>query len=354
MHECIVLLDFAENYKYVVQDEVQSFHWNNRQCTLHPVVLYFMDNSNLLQESSLCILSDDMDHDVSFVHEVQRFTAQHINETHPVVDTVHYYSDGCAKQYKNYKHFLNLCYHKDDFQLAVDQSFFATSHGKSACNGIGGTVKRLTARASLQRPISDQILTLDAMFNFCTENIPSIRFFKVTKEQILVVREHQEERFKEGTTVPGTRSYHYYEPVPHKMSVKYRTVNEDIEYCGEAVFQDIPVREKLQPMQFIACKYDGFWWIGLIQELDQELEDAQVKFMHPHGPTTSVYCPTRDDICWVPFSEILCSVQPPTTYSGRAYIIDPKDIQKINQVYQQQQRESVTYTFHFSHKRLQK
>ena len=86
-NECIVLLDFAENYKYVVQDEVQSFHWNNRQCTLHPVVLYFMDNSNLLQESSLCILSDDMDHDISFVHEVQRFTAQHINETHPVVDT---------------------------------------------------------------------------------------------------------------------------------------------------------------------------------------------------------------------------------------------------------------------------
>ena len=45
-NECIVLLDFAENYKYVVQDEVQSFHWNNQQCTLHPVVLYFMDNSN--------------------------------------------------------------------------------------------------------------------------------------------------------------------------------------------------------------------------------------------------------------------------------------------------------------------
>ena len=248
--------------------------------------------------------------------------------------TLHYYSDGCAKQYKNYKNVLNLCYHKDDFQLAADWSFFATSHGKSACDGIGGTVKRLTARAGLQRPISDQILTLDAMFNFCTENIPSIRFFKVTKEQILVVREHQEERFKEGTTVPGTRSYHYYEPVPHKMSVKYRTVNEDIEYCGEAVFQDIPVREKLQPMQFIACKYDVFWWIGLIQELDQELEDAQVKSMHLHGPTTSVYWPTRDDICWVPFSEILCSVQPPTTYTGRAYIIDPKHIQKVNQVYQ--------------------
>ena len=27
--ECIILLDFAENYHYVVQDEIQGYHWNN-------------------------------------------------------------------------------------------------------------------------------------------------------------------------------------------------------------------------------------------------------------------------------------------------------------------------------------
>ena len=32
--DCIVLLDFAENFKFVVQDEVQSYHWNNQQCTI--------------------------------------------------------------------------------------------------------------------------------------------------------------------------------------------------------------------------------------------------------------------------------------------------------------------------------
>ena len=167
-NECIVLLDFAENYKYVVQDEIQSFHWNNQQCTLHPVVVYARDESNQLQESSLCIMPDDMNHDVPFVHEVQRLTAQHIKEIYPAIERVHYFSDGCAKQYKNYKNLLNLCHHKDDFKLAADWSFFATSHGKSACEGVGGTVKRLTARASLQRPISNQILTVDAMFAFCT------------------------------------------------------------------------------------------------------------------------------------------------------------------------------------------
>ena len=39
-NEVIILGDFAENYSFVVQDEVQGFHWNNLRCTLHPVVVY--------------------------------------------------------------------------------------------------------------------------------------------------------------------------------------------------------------------------------------------------------------------------------------------------------------------------
>ena len=35
----IFLGDFAENYSFVVQDEIQNFHWNNSMCTLHPVVV---------------------------------------------------------------------------------------------------------------------------------------------------------------------------------------------------------------------------------------------------------------------------------------------------------------------------
>ena len=36
--------------------------------------------------------------------------------------------------------------------------FFAISHGKNACDGVGGTIKRLAAYAILQRPTTDQIL----------------------------------------------------------------------------------------------------------------------------------------------------------------------------------------------------
>ena len=48
--------------------------------------------------------------------------------------------------------------------LGCKQSdIFSTSHGKGACDGVGGTVggivNCLAARASLQRPYVDQILT---------------------------------------------------------------------------------------------------------------------------------------------------------------------------------------------------
>ena len=74
---------------------------------------------------------------------------------------VHYFSDGCAGQYKNCKNFLNLCLHNSDFWVKCEWNFFATSHGKSLCDGIGGTVKWLVTRASLQWPICNQILTAD-------------------------------------------------------------------------------------------------------------------------------------------------------------------------------------------------
>ena len=36
-----------------------------------------------------------------------------------MVRNVHYFSDGCAQQYKNYENCVNLCYHKEDFGVML-------------------------------------------------------------------------------------------------------------------------------------------------------------------------------------------------------------------------------------------
>ena len=95
---CIILLDFAENYHFIVHDEVQGYHWNKYQCTLHPVVIYYKDQQNPLIHKSICILSDNLDHDTSFVHELQRLVCNFIQETLPQIKHIEYWSDGCAGQ----------------------------------------------------------------------------------------------------------------------------------------------------------------------------------------------------------------------------------------------------------------
>ena len=100
-----------------------------------------------------------MTHDTVTVYTfLQVLIKEHIKPTYPFIKKIIYFSDGSAAQYKNYKIFLNLLHHETDFSKRVEWHFFATLHGKNACDGVGGTIKRLAARASLQSSITDQIL----------------------------------------------------------------------------------------------------------------------------------------------------------------------------------------------------
>ena len=70
------------------------------------------------------------------------------------------------------KNMLNQSLHLQDFEIESTWSFFATSHDKSPCDGIGGTIKWLTARASLQRTSHDQILTAtDILLSFAKKRL---------------------------------------------------------------------------------------------------------------------------------------------------------------------------------------
>ena len=124
-----------------------------------------------------------------------------------------YFSDGAAPQYKNRKNFLNLCHHKDDFGVKAEWHFSATSHGKGACDGLGGTVKRLAARVSLQRPYNDQLMTPRQLFDWACSNIPAAYFGYCSNEDYAREQSSLEHRFQLSRTIPGTRKLHSFVPI---------------------------------------------------------------------------------------------------------------------------------------------
>ena len=307
----IFLGDFAENYKFVVQDEVQGFHWNTQQITLHPVVIYFREH-NEIKSKSFCFLSDDMEHDVSMVYKIQQTMTTFIREWLPDVQQIQYFSDGCAGQYKNKSNFFNLCKHEEDFGLKASWTFFATSHGKSPCDGIGGTVKRVTAKTSLHRPLKDQILDCSKMFQFCeyTGKFPNIKFFFISTGEMKELRVSLKKRFEGLTTIPGTRSYHHFEPVDNITIAAKRASDQEhhsyIHNFPNHKHSNSYIQYDIASSSYVACVYDQKWWIGLVENVNHDMQDAEIIFLHPSGPARSFSFPRREDKCLVPLAHILC------------------------------------------------
>ena len=54
---------------------------------------------------------------------------------------------------------INLCNHQQDFNMDAEWISFATSHGKSPYDSVGGFVKQYVAKLSLQGPLHDKILS---------------------------------------------------------------------------------------------------------------------------------------------------------------------------------------------------
>ena len=137
----IVLFDFSENFSFVIQDEVEGHYYSRESCTLHPVVIYTKNEKNELENRSLSYLTSDLRHDVSAVNTFLKRTIEYIKSNFPNIKNLDIFSDGCAGQYKNCINFYNLCQVKRLFSINIKWSFFATSHGKSPCDGIGGVIK---------------------------------------------------------------------------------------------------------------------------------------------------------------------------------------------------------------------
>ena len=282
-----------------------------------------------LCSKSFCIVSEDLLHDVAFVLEVQGYVIGWIKEHLKHIKTITYFSDGCAQQYKNYKNFINLSYHETDFNISAKWAFFATSHGKSPCDGIGGTVKRLVKRACLQKRAV--ILNIVDFMHYCQYRIEGIAFMHLSSNTLQSTRTFLKKRFESGNTVPGTPSYHLFVLLGNGQ-IAFKNVASDEKYAGQIkFFSPIPETIRVEPMEFVACIYNAQWWIGIVLSINHAYEDVEVKFMKPAGPSTSFAWPAFDDICNIPYNDVICKVSCPQILgSGRRYTIDSSVMAEVD------------------------
>jgi len=220
--------DFSENYSFIVQDSAQAFHWNKDAATIHPFIVYYKSDRQV-KSLSVAMISDELIHDTTAVYVFQTKLLDHLRNTLDFAITrVIYFSDGCVAQYKNYKNLTNLCHHHIDFGIHAEWHFFATSHGKGAYDGIGGTIKREAAYHSLKQTSSNQILNAEKLFDFAKSHLKNITVFYFSKNDIKKKVQFLKKRFAQSTTIVGTRSFHSFVPFEeNKMYCRKFSLSEE-------------------------------------------------------------------------------------------------------------------------------
>ena len=254
------------------------------------------------------VISDCNIHDAVAVHLFQRHLVEFLKTNYNVMKMI-YFSDGCAGQYKNCKNFINLCHHYEDFGLVAEWHFFATSHGKGPPDGVGGTVKREAAKASLQRVHSGHITTPLELFTFCQLKLTGTTFKYLTSQDWGEKQSLLSERLSKAKTIAGTQKLPCFLPLTTRtLQVKEYSTNsvcrtetvDRLSLCSSVSIKDAK--------GYVAVIYDSAWWVGYVLKTDPELQEVTVTFLHPHGPNKSFSYPDPADVLTVHISDLLISV----------------------------------------------
>ena len=81
----VVQLDFAGNYSFIRQREVQAAHWNTQQATLFTIHIKIGK-----KHKNMVIISDYMHHDTAFVYCSQRLIVDFVKKHYPQVTKINY------------------------------------------------------------------------------------------------------------------------------------------------------------------------------------------------------------------------------------------------------------------------
>lgn len=211
--ELLVTLDFSENYAFHMQNEIRAQHWSKDQATLHVYVVYYKEKGKI-KHLNCVVLSEDMTHDATSVHLFNKKLISFLKRKfNGKVTKLFYFSDGAGSQYKNKYNFVNLVNHKTDFNVDAEWHFFATSHGKGACDGVGGTVKRTAFRYNLQHDAASQITSTRRLYEWARSNFKNIHFDFCSKDDHKIHKESIQRRYENAQTIQQTRQYHSHKPL---------------------------------------------------------------------------------------------------------------------------------------------
>ena len=136
----VQIFDFAMNFRYIHQDEIQSAYWQGSQTSIHTVINYFPCENEGCSDVVTVILAQitaDLQHDSFVARAAHNAAFQYLAHIGIPMEIIMQFCDNCSAQYKSRRPFAEL----SRSALQIIRVYFGEKHGKSVCDGFFGRLK---------------------------------------------------------------------------------------------------------------------------------------------------------------------------------------------------------------------
>lgn len=296
--EAVISMDFSENYSFLIQNSIQSFHWSNEQATVHPFIAYYKNEAGELCHDSYIIISDSMKHESHTVHVFLKKYLQHLKKKVPGLKHVKYWTDGCAAQYKSFKTVANLCHHELDFGLTAEHHYFPTSHGKTANDGVGGAFKRAATLASIRGELirSPNELYEWAKRKWIQDGTQKITVSFVSAEEVEAALPMLQARYKRALPVPQIKKMHFIKPLSiYEISSKAFSVSEQSTITKVRNNRTPPEFGNLEKGTFVTLACQNKWKLAQVEDKNEESQSLSLNIFDKYGSKGSRWCEKTEE-----------------------------------------------------------
>lgn len=146
-------IDYAENYSFAIQNEVQSLYYFSTSVTILVHITMWREGDEIMKQTHFYI-SDDKDHDSAFVQHCLLLHWDWLVDSGFSPGEHWVFSDGCSAQFKC----ATAMYFVARYPLLTGGcmmrwNFFESAHGKGEWDGAGAVVKRALGAEQIQNPL---------------------------------------------------------------------------------------------------------------------------------------------------------------------------------------------------------
>ena len=171
LHQALIQVDYAENWSASYAKEIQSAYYNKPQVTLKAMVAKVRDytvrpidpaddtwtpeegDSGSLYHYNYVGVTDDHTHGFESTFTFVDALISKIRHNHPDLQYVWFVSDSPSSQYRNRYICQMLMDSLKLFKVRCAWMWLESGHGKGACDGVGGAIKRIASNQTKKESI---------------------------------------------------------------------------------------------------------------------------------------------------------------------------------------------------------